>query len=152
MTSASGAEIGDIAPPFTLPALTDNHPVALEQFHNKVIYLDFWASWCAPCRTSFPLLNDLYLKYQAQGFEVIAINLDEDPEAAQKFLTEFQVSFTTLRDAEGQWAETYGVESMPTSFLIDRNGVVQRVHQGFAKADIDELEAKVNALLSTNPL
>ena len=150
MTTASSTEVGDKAPLFSLPSLNNNQPVALAQFANQVVYLDFWASWCAPCRTSFPLLNELYQKYQKQGFEVVAVNLDEDPEAAQKFLTEFQVAFTTVRDAEGQWAENYEIESMPTSFIIDRQGVVQRVHQGFTKADIEELEMKVTELLNAN--
>ncbi len=145
--SASGTEVGEAAPPFSLPKLTDNIPVALSQYTNQVIYLDFWASWCAPCRTSFPLLNELFEKYQKQGFEVVAVNLDEDLDDAQKFLAELPVTFTILHDAEGQWAEKYGIESMPTSFIIDKHGVVQHVHNGFSKADIGKLENKIASLL-----
>ena len=120
----------------------------MTQFSNKVIYLDFWASWCAPCRTSFPLLNALYQKYQQQGFEVVAVNLDEDLDDAKKFLVEYPVAFTVLRDEPGEWAETYDVESMPTSFIIDKHGTIQRVHNGFAKADIDEIENKIVSLIN----
>lgn len=146
-TTAFGIETGETAPQFSLPKLSDNTPIALTDYADKVIYLDFWASWCAPCRTSFPLLNGLFKKYRNQGLEVVAINLDEDPEAAQRFIKEFPVDFTVLRDAAGEWAETYRIESMPTSFIIDRSGAVQLVHSGFAKADIDELEHTIISLL-----
>ena len=147
MNSYAAATVGAPAPAFSLPNLQSQQPTALSQFAGKVIYLDFWASWCAPCRTSFPLLESLYKKHGANGFEVVAINLDEESGDAQRFLKDYPVSFTILRDADGQWANTYGVESMPTSFIIDKKGVVQLIHNGFAKADVEELEAKIVELL-----
>ncbi|MGR9054226.1 MAG: TlpA family protein disulfide reductase, partial [Gammaproteobacteria bacterium] len=146
-TPVFSIEVGDAAPTFTLPRLSDDSGVALAQFADKVVYLDFWASWCAPCRTSFPLLNRLYRKYNARGLEVVAVNLDEERGAAEKFLSDIPVSFNVLRDADGQWAETYAVASMPTSYIIDRQGVVRRVHNGFAKSDIEELENQIVSLL-----
>ncbi|NOU42582.1 MAG: TlpA family protein disulfide reductase [Methyloglobulus sp.] len=145
--SAHATDVGQPAPQFTLPTLQQDQPTALKQFAGKVVYLDFWASWCAPCRTSFPLLNKLHEKLKAKGFEVVAINLDEDKANAEKFLKEFPVSFTVLRDAKGEWADQFVVESMPTSFIIDKQGVVQNIHHGFTSEDIKELEPKITALL-----
>jgi peroxiredoxin len=90
----------------------------------------------------------LHEKLKAQGFEVIAINLDEDKAKAEKFLQEFQVDFTVLRDAKGEWADKYVVESMPTSFIIDKKGVVSHIHHGFTSGDIGDLEQKITALLT----
>ncbi|SJM92698.1 TlpA family protein disulfide reductase [Crenothrix polyspora] len=147
-TSADATEIGQSAPQFTLPTLQQGQPTALKEKLGKVIYLDFWASWCAPCRTSFPLLNKLHEKLKAQGFEVIAVNLDEDKAKAEKFIQEIPVGFTVLHDSKGEWADQYVVESMPTSFIIDKKGVVQHIHHGFTATDIDELEKKVSELLA----
>lgn len=146
--SASASEVGQPAPEFTLPSLLDDKPVSLKQYAGKVIYLDFWASWCAPCRTSFPLLNKLHQKLKDQGFEVVAVNMDEDKANAEKFLKELPVSFTVLRDAKGEWADKYVIESMPTSFIIDKQGVIQNIHKGFASNDINELEQKIVQLLA----
>jgi thiol-disulfide isomerase/thioredoxin len=146
--TANATDVGQPAPQFTLPTLQQDQPTSLKQYAGKVIYLDFWASWCAPCRTSFPLLNKLHEKLKAQGFEVVGINLDEDKANAEKFLKEFPVGFTVLRDAKGEWADQFVVESMPTSFIIDKQGVVQNIHHGFASADINELEEKITKLLA----
>jgi thiol-disulfide isomerase/thioredoxin len=146
--SAYAVDVGQSAPSFTLPTLQKDQPFPLKSKAGKVIYLDFWASWCLPCRTSFPLLNKLHEKLKAQGFEVIAINMDEDKAKAEKFLQEYKVDFTVLRDAKGEWADKYVVDSMPTSFIIDKKGVVSHIHHGFASADIDDLEQKITALLA----
>jgi thiol-disulfide isomerase/thioredoxin len=146
--TANATDVGQPAPQFTLPTLLQDQPTTLKQYAGKVVYLDFWASWCAPCRTSFPLLHKMHEKLKAKGFEVVAINLDEDKANAEKFLKEFPVGFTVLRDAKGGSADQFVVESMPTSFIIDKTGVVQNIHHGFASADINELEEKVTQLLA----
>ncbi|MDD5227844.1 MAG: TlpA disulfide reductase family protein [Methylococcales bacterium] len=146
--TANATEVGQPAPQFTLPSLKNDAPTSLKQFAGKVVYLDFWASWCAPCKTSFPLLNKLHAKLKAQGFEVVAVNLDEDKVNGEKFLQEIPIDFTVLRDAKGEWADQYVVESMPTSFIIDKNGIVQKIHHGFNSDDIKELEAKITELLA----
>lgn len=145
---ANTTEVGQSAPQFTLQNLKTNAPTPLKQFAGKVVYLDFWASWCGPCKTSFPLLNKLHQKLKAQGFEVVAINLDEDKALAEKFLQEVPVDFTVLRDEKGEWADKFVVESMPTSFIIDKNGVVQKIHHGFVAEDIKEIETKITELLA----
>ena len=141
-------DVGQPAPQFTLPTLLQDQPTSLKQYAGKVVYLDFWASWCAPCRTSFPLLAKLHEKLKAQGFEVVGINLDENKANAEKFLKEFPVGFTVLRDTKGEWADQFVVESMPTSFIIDKQGVVQNIHHGFTSGDIKELEEKITKLLT----
>lgn len=146
--TANATDIGQPAPQFTLPTLQQDQPTELRQYVGKVVYLDFWASWCAPCRISFPLLDKLHEKLNAQGFEVVAVNLDEDKANAEKFLKTFPVGFTVLRDAKGEWADQFVVESMPTSFIIDKQGVVQNIHHGFASDDIKELEEKITKLLA----
>ena len=146
--NAQASEVGQPAPVFTLPSLIEDKATSLGQFSGKVVYLDFWASWCAPCRSSFPLLNKLHQKLKAQGFEVVAINLDEDKANAKKFLLDFPVDFTVLHDSKGSWADEYVIESMPTSFIIDQKGTIQKVHRGFASDDIHELEQKIVQLLA----
>lgn len=146
--TANATEVGQAAPQFTLPTLQGDQPTSLKQFEGKVVYVDFWASWCAPCRTSFPLLNKLHEKLKSKGFEVVGINLDEDKANAEKFLKEFPVGFTVLRDAKGEWADQFVVESMPTSFILDKQGVVQLIHHGFTSNDVKELEEKITSLLA----
>lgn len=145
--SALALDLGQAAPEFTLPELNNGNTTHLTTYKNKVIYLDFWASWCAPCRLSFPLLNALHQKLKHQGFTVIAINLDEDKSKAEQFLKEIPIDFTVLRDGSGEWADQYAIESMPTSFIIDQQGRIQYIHHGFARADISDIEQKIAQLL-----
>ncbi len=148
-SSAQALEKGEVAPDFSLPSLSSAQQMTnLSQYRGKVIYLDFWASWCAPCRTSFPLLETLYRQYKDQGFMIVAVNMDENPKAAHRFLKTYPASFDILRDAEGQWADRYGIETMPTSFIIDKKGVIRHIHNGFAKADIADIETTVKHLLA----
>jgi len=147
-TSVYALDKGAIAPDFSLPELQSATTHQLSQYQGKVVYLDFWASWCAPCRISFPLLEKLYQDYKDQDFVIVAINMDEEQDRAETFLIHYPASFEILRDAEAKWAETYGVETMPTSFIIDKKGVVREIHHGFAKADIIEIEHTVKQLLA----
>jgi thiol-disulfide isomerase/thioredoxin len=146
--NANAAEVGQAAPQFTLPSLLQNQPTGLNQFSGKVVYVDFWASWCQPCRTSFPLLNKLHQKLKDQNFEVVAINLDEDKTNAEKFLQDIPVTFTVLHDPKGEWADKFVVESMPTSFIVDKQGVIRNIHHGFVSDDIKGLEQKIVQLLA----
>lgn len=146
--SAQALDLGQSAPEFSLPQLPTTQVNSLSQYRGKVVYLDFWASWCAPCRTSFPLLEKLYQSHKDQGFTLVAINMDEELEAANRFLKTYPATFDILRDAKGEWADAYGVETMPTSFIIDKKGVVRHIHSGFAKDDIADIEKMVTKLLA----
>jgi len=146
--SVLALEVGKPAPEFSLPNIATKTASSLSDYRGQVIYLDFWASWCPPCRTSFPLLEALYEKHHTAGFKIVAINMDEEPEAMERFLKLYPASFDILRDPEGEWADKYSVEAMPTSFIIDKKGVIRHIHSGFSKSDIDEIEKKVIELLA----
>jgi thiol-disulfide isomerase/thioredoxin len=139
--------VGQMAPPVRLPQLSGTGDVSLESLRGKVVYLDFWASWCGPCRVSFPQLEQLRNELGPQGFEVLAINVDEKEADARQFLAEVPVSYPVLYDGEGITPQTFGILGMPTGYLIDRQGMVREVHQGFRKNDGDTLRTAIIALL-----
>jgi thiol-disulfide isomerase/thioredoxin len=150
-TAVQAAEVGEPAPAFSGEPLQSGAAVSLEQFRGKIVYLDFWASWCGPCRHSLPWLSQMRSDYAARGFEVIAVNVDEQPQDGLDFLKKYPVTYPTVRDAEGRIAHLYDVKTMPMSYLIDRQGVVRLVHQGFNKKDTPQLRAAVTQLLGENP-
>lgn len=118
------------------------------EFRGRVVYLDFWASWCAPCRQSFPWMQRLHSAFEEQGLKVIAVDLDRDRAEADKFLARFRPAFEVRFDPKGDLAELYKVRAMPSSLLIDRNGVVRFTHVGFRNIDAPAYEAQVRELLA----
>ncbi len=144
---AAAVSVGENAPQFSLPQLEGGKKLSLSAYRGKVVYVDFWASWCGPCRQSLPLMNEVRNKLKSKGFEVLAVNLDEEPEAGLAFLKQFPVDYPVVSDTQGKTPELYGVQGMPTSYLIDRKGQVQLVHVGFKKSDMAELEHQINLLL-----
>jgi len=139
--------VGQAAPAVQLPQLSSAGEVSLESLRGKVVYLDFWASWCGPCRISFPQLEQLRNELGPDGFEVLAINVDEVEADARRFLSEVPVSYLVVRDSEGITPGTYGILGMPTGYLIDRQGIVREIHQGFRKSDSAQLRAAIVELL-----
>jgi thiol-disulfide isomerase/thioredoxin len=144
---AYALRIGEPAPPIALASLPAGHDTRLSHLRGKVVYIDFWASWCGPCRLSFPLLEQLRAELGPRGFEVLAVNVDEFEADALEFLAEVPVNYPVVRDAEGDTPQAYGVLGMPTGYLIDRRGVVRYVHQGFRKTDGVQLRAAIIELL-----
>lgn len=130
------------------PISTDGDPIQLHELKGQVIYVDFWASWCSPCRKSFPWLNEMQQKYAPQGFKVIAINVDSERQLADEFLNEYRANFTIGYDAKGELASAFKVQGMPSSFLIDRNGVVRHTHVGFREKEVKTMEGNIQALLN----
>jgi cytochrome c biogenesis protein CcmG, thiol:disulfide interchange protein DsbE len=120
----------------------------LNAFQGRVVYLDFWASWCGPCRQSFPWMEILKDTYGPQGLEIVAVNLDTDRADADKFLHQFHPSFDLRFDPKGDLAELYNVQGMPASVLIDRHGVTRFTHVGFRPVDVRLYEAQVRELLA----
>jgi thiol-disulfide isomerase/thioredoxin len=114
---------------------------------GKVVYLDFWASWCGPCKISFPILNQWQATLASKGFTVLAVSVDETAAAMQAFLTKTHVTFPVVRDAAHKLVAAADVTTMPTAFLVDRSGTVRQVHSGFRKQDEAMLAEKINALL-----
>ncbi len=149
-------EVGEEAPVFELPGLragTDSEVVKLSDYRGKVVYVDFWASWCAPCVISTPRLNGLRNKLVQQGkpFEIVAINVDMDPEDGIDFLLDEPVQYVTVKDPQGQTPASYEVKGMPTAFLLDGNGKIRLIHEGFKQSDISRIEAEVTQLLAELP-
>jgi cytochrome c biogenesis protein CcmG/thiol:disulfide interchange protein DsbE len=120
----------------------------LNTFQGRVVYLDFWASWCGPCRQSFPWMEVLKDTYGPQGLEIVAVNLDRDRADADKFLQQFHPTFDLRFDPEGDLAERFKVQGMPSSMLIDRHGVTRFTHVGFRPVDVRLYEAQVRELLA----
>src|SRR5262249_18410322 len=110
----------------------DGTPVRLLDYKGKVLLVDFWASWCVPCKTSFPALDALYREYQPKGLEVLAINLDEQRRSADAFLAARPHRMPVLFDPKGVAPAAFGVKGMPTSYLIDRSGTIRFTHMGYS--------------------
>ncbi len=148
-TDAPAAGVGQPAPEFTAPALDGTKSVSLGAYRGKVVFLDFWASWCPPCLISLPLLEELRKQFPSDQFQILAVNVDQDPEKARKFLARTQVGYPSATDPKGRIPESFGIETMPTSFLIDRRGVIRHVHQGFRKGDVPALRERITKLVAT---
>ena len=133
------------APQFSLPSTKGN--VSLKSLQGQVVYVDFWASWCSPCRKSFPWMNDMENKYKDMGFTIIAINLDKERNLADDFLKDVPHDFTIAFDPEGDTASAYDVRAMPSSYLIDKSGQIQYTHLGFRSDKKAELESHIKLLL-----
>lgn len=144
---AAGVAVGQAAPAVNLPVLLGPADTTLESLRGKVVYVDFWASWCGPCRVSFPQLEQLRVELGPQGFEVLAINVDEVEQDALGFLQDVPVTYPVVRDAQGTTPQTFGILGMPTGYLIDRQGVVRDIHQGFRKSDGEKLRTAIVKLL-----
>jgi peroxiredoxin len=146
--SAFAVEPGAPAPAFRLPAFDSAAPVSLADFRGKVVFVDFWASWCSPCRQSLPLYNTLRADFAAADFAILAIGLDEDVADAKAFLAEHPVKYTTLQNPQGDVAKAFDLKGMPSSYLIDRDGIVRARHVGFELKDIDVLKKEITGLLA----
>lgn len=120
----------------------------LNAYEGQVVLLDFWASWCGPCRESFPWMSETEKKYHDKGFAVLGVNLDKDAASAEDFLRRFPAEFKIIFDATGAIAEQYHLMAMPSSFLIDRTGHVRYKHLGFRQDKRADYEAELQTLLS----
>ena len=126
------------APDFSLNG--DKGMITLSEYKNQVVYLDFWASWCKPCRKSFGFMNNMQERYAKKGLKIIAINLDEDKSAATGFLKKHPANFTIAYDPDGKSPGEYNLSVMPTSYLIDTQGNVIFRHKGFKETQTASLE------------
>lgn len=121
----------------------------LDDYSGKVVLIDFWASWCGPCRQSFPWMNDMQTKYHDDGLVIVAVNVDNDLADAKRFLADYPPGFQIHFDENKSLAREYEVVAMPSSFLIGRDGQIVEKHLGFKVLKQDEYEAAIRAALKT---
>ena len=140
-------EEGDRAPAFAAPSLDGGGNVELGQYRGKVVYLDFWASWCAPCLQAIPEIEEMRADFPADQFQILAVNLDQNKKKALRFLKKNPIGYPSASDPKGRLPGQFGVDTMPTSYLIDRNGVIRYVHRGFSRGDGSKLRHEIRALL-----
>ena len=145
---AAAVEAGGAAPTVALPRLGSvEPPPAIAALKGRVVYVDFWASWCVPCRLSMPALDALHKKHSGAGLTVIGVNKDTSAEDAQRFLKRVPVGFALARDEQDAVAKAFDVKAMPSGYLIDRKGVVRKVHRGFTTETAGTLAREIEDLL-----
>jgi cytochrome c biogenesis protein CcmG, thiol:disulfide interchange protein DsbE len=120
----------------------------LEAYRGQVVWLDFWASWCTPCRRSFPWMNEIVERYADQGLVIVGVNVDQERNLAEQFLLETPANFNVVYDPDGSFAKEFEVLGMPSSYLIDRNGNVISSHIGFRRDERENYEAAIREALS----
>jgi cytochrome c biogenesis protein CcmG, thiol:disulfide interchange protein DsbE len=145
--AASALAVGDPVPDFRLPGLLAKGELSKRHLLGRVIYLDFWASWCGPCRKSMPVLDGLYRELGDRGFAVVAINMDSDLSEAHRFLQRYPVSYPLLKDNNDAAMHLFKVSGLPSGFLLDRDGRIRLLHRGFREGDEDKLRREVLDLL-----
>lgn len=151
-TTVSAAQLVDKASPACELTTLDGTPVeSFQAMKGKVIYVDFWASWCPPCVQSFPFLNQLQQEFGDQGLRVVGVNLDEEMVDAEKFLARYPADFSIVTDPSRQCAQDFDVMAMPSSYLIDKEGIVRHIHRGFRPGETSELRLIVEQLLQQQP-
>jgi thiol-disulfide isomerase/thioredoxin len=127
-------------------------PPELGPVEGKVVWVDFWASWCVPCRRAFRWMNEMHRKYSQQGLEIVAVNLDMDRALADGFLKEIPAEFAIRFDPDGKLAKQFDVQAMPSSFVLDSDGKVLAAHYGFKLADAADYERQIQAALAGQPV
>lgn len=139
--------VGAPAPAIQLQSMSTGQIVPLSSLRGKVVLIDFWASWCIPCRKSLPMFNDLRARIGADKFEIYAVNLDEDKADALNFLAKYPVSYPVVWDEAQSTPEQYQVMGMPSSYLVDQNGILRAIHKGFKEKDMVKYEQEIRGLL-----
>ncbi len=146
-TAAVAVDEGDRAPDFQARSVAGDAEVALHSMRGKVVLVDFWASWCAPCKAAMPEFEKISKEFPAAQFAVIGVNVDTKIEDARRALEKRPVSYLNASDPTGKLPKRFGLETMPTTYLIDQTGVVRVVHKGFRNGDMDKLREQVKKLL-----
>jgi peroxiredoxin len=146
MTLAASVGPGTAAPAFQLPAAAGN-PVGLNDLKGQVVLINFWASWCGPCRQEMPLLEQMYRKYKAAGFTLLGVNVEPKSADAVGFLKTTPVSFPILFDTESKVSTLYEVSGMPSTVIVDRKGKVRYIHHGYKPGDESEYMDQIRTLM-----
>ena len=143
---SAAKEMNEVAPDFTLKSLSGKN-LKLSEYAGNVVLLNFWASWCAPCRLEMPLLNDLHNKYEKLGFVVLGVNVEEQTDKARSYIADRPVDFPILFDDTNSVSKKYNVIAMPTTVMIDRNGNMRYLHQGYKPGDEKKYKKMVKKLV-----
>lgn len=146
LPASSQAAASAAAPTFALPGKS-GETIDLAKLKGQVVMLNFWASWCGPCRTEMPLMDQIYKKYSAAGFTLLGVNVDTDSSDAQKFLSQVPVSFPIAYDRTNKVSQLYEVAAMPSTVFIDRKGNVRALHRGYKAGDEAEYLAQIRTLI-----
>jgi peroxiredoxin len=141
---AHAVALQDAAPDFTLKSLEGSN-LRLEEYRGQVVLINFWASWCGPCRQEMPLLDRLHHRYEDTGFAVLGVNVEGEVEPAQEIVDKTNVTFPVLIDEDQKVSEMYDLEAMPSTVVVDRDGVVRYIHRGYKPGD----EAKYIEVVKT---
>ncbi len=144
--SATAVAPATAAPDFTLRTM-DGRNLRLQEMRGQVVLVNFWATWCGPCRQEMPHLNKLYDKYRASGFVLLGVNVDEDPRMAAGIAQKLGVKFPVLLDTDKRVSKLYALETMPSTVLIDRDGRIQYLHRGYVTGYEDTYEKQIRELL-----
>ncbi len=144
--SVQARELSGPAPDFTLKSNQDKN-IRLKELRGQVVMLNFWASWCGPCRQEMPLLDEIYQRYNPAGFVLLGVNVDADIEQANSLLKEIPVSFPVVYDTDSKVSEAYKVDAMPTTIFIDRDGQLRYLHRGYKAGDEAEYRKLIKELI-----
>lgn len=144
--AASAGPISGVAPGFTLSSRS-GESVALADLKGQVVMVNFWATWCAPCRQEMPHLEALYQRYSPLGFTLLGVNVEEDSSGAEAWLAETPVSFPILFDTQNNVTALYDVIAMPSTVLIDRQGNLRYLHHGYKPGYENEYQTQIRALI-----
>jgi peroxiredoxin len=148
--TASALDAGERAPELGRADL-DGNTIRMAGLRGKVVVVDFWATWCEPCREELPVLNRLYRRHRSEGLVVVGVSVDNAEDNVREFLGEFPLAFPIIHDSGHQIAGRYAPPSMPSSYIIDRRGVVRHVHQGYRARDAEVITREIRALLAESP-
>ena len=143
--ASSGLE-GQAAPDFALKSSTGEN-LRLSEYRGDVVMINFWATWCGPCRQEMPLLDELYSRYQRVGFSLLGVNIDDDAGKAMNMIAELGVSFPVLFDTRKEVSKLYAVDAMPVTILVDRDGKVRHVHLGYKPGYEQDYLNEIRSLL-----
>ncbi len=143
---ASSDLMGQAAPDFALKSSTGDN-LRLSEFRGDVVMINFWATWCGPCRQEMPLLDELYQRYERVGFSLLGVNIDDDSRKAMNMISELGVNFPVLFDNTKEVSKLYQVDAMPVTVIVDRDGNVRHVHQGYKPGYEDKYLDEIRALL-----
>jgi DsbE subfamily thiol:disulfide oxidoreductase len=146
LSLASSDLAGQPAPDFALKSATGEN-LRLSEYRGDVVMINFWATWCGPCRQEMPLLDELYSRYQRVGFNLLGVNIDDNTNRAMKMIDDLGVTFPVLFDSRKEVSELYAVDAMPVTVLVDREGIIRHVHHGYKPGYEEKYLEQIRSLL-----